>query len=453
MISIATSLDSGSVRERLIMTRVQTENDVLEAILEFNAGRKPKLLRLKLRRMLSDPFTFFRGTDHLFARAWPELRPAEVGPDVLLCGDLHLENFGAFKTADGNFRFDINDFDEAAVAPCSVDLVRCTTSIFLAAEQWLLTPTEATGMALAFLEHYRQGILQSTTEGTVGEVCLGSGEGPIWKLLGSTVISTHDELLKRKTKRKSGDRCIIERAKNHPPVSRSRFEAIRNAFEAYGLREGEPDRFRVRDATVRIAGVGSLGVRRYLALIEGDGPPDGYRLIDIKEALPSAILSCRTAPQPEWDEARRIVDAQRALQGHPAAGLDVLHISGRTYRIRDMIPHENRASLDRLSRRPAKLRQGVETAGLLTAWSHLRGARLTPDRDCWPELAHWCTGAAIDAVLAAAARYADRTNREHHEFRQGVRSAGGLARLDQRTAVGTRNGEKSDQEANDDESD
>jgi uncharacterized protein (DUF2252 family) len=408
---------------------------VLAVILRFNQDRKPKLLRLKLRRMLEDPFTFFRGTNHLFVGNWPELQPPEVGPDILICGDLHLENFGAYRTAEGDFRYDINDFDEAMVAPSSIDLVRCTTSIFLAAEQWRLMPTHATSMALAYLEHYRKAVLAATNAGAVGEVAPRSGHGAIWELLGSTASGIQEALLARHTKRKANGHPSIRRADNHPEVSHKRFELIREAVEAYGQKMGTPDAFRVHDVTGRIAGVGSLGVRRYLALLEGEGPPDGYRLFDIKQAEPSALAGCTIAPQPDYgdDEARRVVHAQTMLQGHPCAGLDAIRIGQHPYRIREMIPEENRSSLDRFRKQPAKLREAVETAGLLTAWSHLRGSRLAlglnqdQKQDHWPELADWSAGAAIDAVLAAAARYAERTNQEFAEFRQGIRDGGGVA--------------------------
>ena len=107
--------------------------------------------------MLDGPFTFFRGTNHLFVRDWPELQPPELGPDILICGDLHLENFGAYRTAEGDFRYDINDFDESIVAP-SMDLVRYR-NVFLAAEEWRLTPTQATTMAMAYLRYYRRAVL------------------------------------------------------------------------------------------------------------------------------------------------------------------------------------------------------------------------------------------------------------------------------------------------------
>jgi uncharacterized protein (DUF2252 family) len=413
------------------MTRTQDSIGVLEAILRFNHDRKPKLVQLKLRRMLEDPFTFFRGTIHLFVKNWQRLCPREVGPEFLICGDLHLENFGAYRTGEGDFRYDINDFDEAMVAPSSMDLVRCTTSIFLAAEKWRLSPTRASGMALAFLEHYRKAIREATSAGTVGEVAPRSGRGAIWELLGSTASGIQEALLKRNTKRKGDERPTIRRTDNHTEVSRKRFELIREAVEAYGQQVKAPDMFRVHDVTGRIAGVGSLGVRRYLSLLEGEGPPSGYQLLDIKQAEPSALVGHTTATQPDYggDEARRVVQAQTILQGHPCAGLDTLQIGPRSYRIREMIPEENRSSLDRFRKQPEKLREAVETAGLLTAWSHLRGARLAsgPNQkhDQWPELATWSDGAALDALLAAAARYADQTNHEYAQFRQTVRDAGG----------------------------
>ena len=265
----------------------------------------------------------------------------------------------------------------------------------------------------------------------MGEVAPRSGHGAIWELLGSTASGIQESLLERNTKRKANGKLMIRRTDKHPEVPRKQFEAVREAIEAYGQTVKQPEIFRVHDVTGRISGVGSLGVRRYLALIEGEGAPDGHRLIDIKQVEPSALLghTHTTVSQPDWggDESQRVVQAQTILQGHPAAGLDAVHINERPYRIREMIPEENRSNLGRFRKQPAKLREAVDTAGRLTAWSHLRGARLAVDsnqkRDHWPVLAAWSAGAAIDAVLAAAARYAERTNHDYAEYRQAVRSA------------------------------
>src|SRR5208283_2457405 len=106
-------IQSGIPWRKSTMKKTLSDTGVLGTILQFNQDRKPELLRLKLRKMRADPFTFFRGADHLFCRDWPELRPLDAGPDVLISGDLHLENFGAHRTTEGDFRYDLNDFDEA----------------------------------------------------------------------------------------------------------------------------------------------------------------------------------------------------------------------------------------------------------------------------------------------------------------------------------------------------
>jgi hypothetical protein len=95
--------------------------------------------------------------------------------------------------------------------------------------------------------------------------------------------------------------------------------------------------------------------------------------------------------------------------------------------MREMIPVENRSSLDRFQKQPERLRRAVERAGRLTASSQLRGARFKPDHDRWPDLARWAEGPSLDAVLAAAARFTERTNRQHAEFQAAIRDAGGIS--------------------------
>ena len=386
-------------------------------LLRANVGRKPGLVRIKLRRMAADPFAFFRGADPLFATAWPELKPPDVGPAILICGDLHLENFGAYRTEGGEFRFGINDFDEALVAPCSLDLVRCAASILLASELWRLTPTGATGMVLTYLDSYRA----ATADPEPGEVAPASGHGAIWDLLSATAAGSQVALLDHVTRRKRSGCRAFRDVCNHPRISPRRAEVVRDAIAAY-LEEqakvkGDGDPPQVLDLTGRVAGVGSLGVRRYLALV-GDGQDhDAARIIDVKECSPPALLSCALGPQPPYqDDADRVISAQRQLQGHSAAGLGTLMIGHRPCRVREMIPDENRASLDRLRRLPDRLREAVAIAGRLTAWSQMRGAKVGND-DRTAKLTRWASGPALDAVLASAARVAERTNRDYAAFR------------------------------------
>ena len=397
-------------------------------LLRANEGRKPGLLRIKFRQMAADPFTFFRGADPLFATAWPDLKPPDVGPSILICGDLHLENLGAYRTEAGDFRFGINDFDEALVAPCSLDLARCAASILLAAEQWRLTPTSATSMALTYLDSDRA----STRDPEPGEVAPKSGQGAVWDLLAATAAGNQVALLDRVTRRKRSGRRAIRDAPNHPKIGPQRAEVVREAIDAYLGAADAP--LRVLDLTGRIAGVGSLGVRRYLALV-GDGEHhDADRVLDVKECGPPSLLACATEPQPaSKDDADRVASAQRQLQGHTAAGLGTMTINGRSYRVREMIPDENRASLDRLRHLPDRLRDAVAIAGRLTAWSHLRGAKI-PGSNRTSKWTRWAASAALDAVLASAARVAERTNRDFAAFRQASLAGHLITRPDEGSA-------------------
>jgi len=385
----------------------------VDAIVGRNLGLDPDLVGRKYGRMAEDVFAFFRGTDHLFAAAWPGLAPVDPGPSILICGDLHLENFGAFRADDGGFAFDINDFDEAMVAPCSFDLVRCSTSIVLAAQVWGLSPIQAMRTVLGFVDAYRAAIADADRPDD-------ADEGPIEALIGRCALGTQAELLDHLTRvDKSGGRSIRRGSGKFPPVGRSRAGLVAGALEGHGLHLGRPDAFRVLDVAGRIAGIGSLGVDRYVALVAGDGPPEGERLLDIKEAGPSSLLGLAGGPLPQgWtDDARRVVGAQRRLQARPTAGLDVLEIDGRGFRLREMIPDENRSRLDGFRRKPSKLRRAVEVAGRVAARSHLRGARLDSG-DRTAELARWAAGPGLDAVLAAAVRFADRTRGDYKAFRK-----------------------------------
>jgi uncharacterized protein (DUF2252 family) len=184
----------------------------------------------------------------------------------------------------------------------------------------------------------------------------------------------------------------------------------------------------VLDVTGRIAGVGSLGVRRYTVLVSGGGTPEKNRLFDLKECLPSSLGSCASRPWPFPDEsdAARVVRAQRMLQASPTAGLDVVKVGTTQVRLREMIPEENRSSLDRFNKKPAKLRLAVEEAGLLTALSHLRGAEAFSQEGGIHELARWATGPALDSVLAAGVRFADHSRADHRQFRAELRSPASL---------------------------
>jgi uncharacterized protein (DUF2252 family) len=233
--------------------------ELIDTIRKFHVGRQRGGLKRKYQRMSAGAFEFFRGTDFLFARAWPKLEPRWPGSAVWLCGDLHLENFGAFPTDDGEFRFDINDFDEAAVAPCSIDLVRCSTSILLAAESWRLSPTQGTGMVLAFLDSYRGAIQDGS--------CADGDQQPnldaVGNLLDAVRLGSQEALLQRYAERWRDGKWRCRRTDPRvKSIGDKRRAEVESALSEFAGARG----WQLLDIVKRFSGIGSLGLRRFPTL-------------------------------------------------------------------------------------------------------------------------------------------------------------------------------------------
>ncbi|WP_315775348.1 MULTISPECIES: DUF2252 family protein [unclassified Bradyrhizobium] len=112
-------------------------------------------LLTKHERMRKSPFIFLRATYYRWARRIEEIYPELAEAPVALCvGDIHLENFGTWRDADGRWVWGVNDFDEAAVMPYVLDLVRLTTSVELAPKMEIGNRDAAD----AILEGYRHGL-------------------------------------------------------------------------------------------------------------------------------------------------------------------------------------------------------------------------------------------------------------------------------------------------------
>jgi uncharacterized protein (DUF2252 family) len=93
-------------------------------------------LDLKHRLMAADAFSFLRASFYRWAQLWPEVcGELAKAPVVLAVGDLHVENFGTWRDAEGRLIWGINDFDETASLPYTQDLVRLATSVLLAIEE------------------------------------------------------------------------------------------------------------------------------------------------------------------------------------------------------------------------------------------------------------------------------------------------------------------------------
>jgi uncharacterized protein DUF2252 len=115
-------------------------------------------LALKHARMATTPFRFLRATFYRWAQRWSVVCPVLAeAPPLLAVGDLHIENFGTWRDIEGRLVWGINDFDEAFAMPYTNDLVRLATSALLAARENALT-IKADEICTAILDGYRAGI-------------------------------------------------------------------------------------------------------------------------------------------------------------------------------------------------------------------------------------------------------------------------------------------------------
>ncbi|MGS0757240.1 DUF2252 family protein, partial [Roseateles sp. GG27B] len=134
--------------------------DVIGQIQTYNDGRDPERLLMKYRAMRASPFAFLRGSCHLFYARLQRGGVFKSAPAVWVCGDLHLENFGSYKGDNRLVYFDVNDFDEAALAPASWDLLRFLTSLRVGITRLTDGGAEAHTLCQTFLDAYAAALTQ-----------------------------------------------------------------------------------------------------------------------------------------------------------------------------------------------------------------------------------------------------------------------------------------------------
>jgi hypothetical protein len=222
----------------------------------------PGDLKLKHQAMASAIFPFFRATFYRWMEQWPDVCPeANQAPKVLAVGDLHVENFGTWRDVEGRLVWGVNDFDEATTLPYTVDLVRLAASAHLAIDAAHLQ-LEHQDACASILNGYREG--------------LSSGGSPF-------VLAESHVWLREMVHGVLRDPC-------HFWTKTDALKTIRTAVPASatkGLERMMPEKGLAYRVTHRIAGLGSLGRERFVALAEYGG---GKVAREAKALAPSAVL-------------------------------------------------------------------------------------------------------------------------------------------------------------------
>ncbi|OEZ99918.1 DUF2252 domain-containing protein [Duganella sp. HH101] len=378
-------------------------DELIVALQAHNAGREPDLLRQKYRKMAQNAFLFLRGADHLFYDALPDHPLFREAPLAWSCGDLHVENFGSYKGDNRQVYFDINDFDEAALAPASWDLVRLLASIQCGAEALRVTAGDAVMLSRRCLDAYRAALAEGKPRWVERETSVGL----INELLCGLQDRKRADFLDKRTTRKNGRRSLKLDGEKALPLLPGQRELLADFMPRFAATQDQPGFYTMLDAARRIAGTGSLGLMRFVVLVEGKGSPDGNYLLDIKECKPSALaprLAAWKIAQPAWpDEASRVVAVQKRMQAVDHVFLHPVTLDSRSWVLRGLQPSEDRVALDAWGKKLERLEEVIATMGCNLAWDQLRAAGRAGAAVADALIAHGQDDSWRNAMLEAAA--------------------------------------------------
>ena len=432
---------------------------------EQDATREPDLVPVRHGRMLVSPFTFYRGAAKIMAADLDGTPTA--GLDVQLCGDAHLSNFGVFASPERELLFGLNDFDETLPGPFEYDVKRLAASFTIAGRNNGFGKADTRAVTLASVAAYREAM--------AGFAQMGRLE--VWyahlteeELLQAMRRAAKGAKTKKQTKaaRRAEKKAEKVAAKAHthdslqalsklgelvdgryrivsqPPIvvpmrdleaasglSAAKMERVlHDQFRAYRAtlqddRRRLLEQFEVVDMARKVVGVGSVGTREFIALLQGRDQHDPL-FLQVKEATRSVLEG--PLPKSRYKHhGERVVDGQRMLQaasdiflGWTQAKIPTTHYF-YWRQLRDM-----KGSAEVESMAPVGLRFYAGICGWTLARAHARSG------DPIAIAAYLGKGDTFDqSITDFAKRYADQNEQDYQAFANAVRSG----RLEAREGV------------------
>jgi len=348
-----------------------------QTVLDAGRVRIAGLAERKREKMLVSSLAFLRGAAPLFYEilaAWPELG---AGPEATgwLAGDLHVENFGAYRPSALTFTqsddedaqravFDMNDFDDATIGPCRLDVLRLSTSMLLGTRELGLDGKTRVALAADLITAHAT-TLNGAEEDYAAPPCVRS-------LLDRVRGRTRKALLDARTQSAANGRRFV-RGPRYQDLSMEISREVSGAFEGYVASLPSDERppveaFQIVDSAFRVAGTGSLGSLRIAVLTRGKGGADGCFIFDLKEqgAPSSAVLF---AP-PSLGPVARVRAAAQALVRHPPRMLGETLLGSMPCLGRRLAPQEDRLDWTKVEK--SELPALARHLGWLTGRAHRR---------------------------------------------------------------------------------
>jgi len=347
--------------------------DPVALLVEQNTTREPDLVPVRHGRMMVSPFTFYRGAAKIMAA---DLKDTPVaGLVVQLCGDAHLSNFGMFASPERRLLFDLNDFDETLPGPFEYDVKRMAASFTIAGRNNGFATADTRAVTLASVAAYREAMaefaqmstmdlwyshydedqLQALIQGALAEASTDGKKDKKAKDAKAAKKKDQKDVKLEKVTREAAKRAQKNLAKAHTRDSTQALSKLcevvdgkyqivsqppvivpaRDLLATYGMSPDELmptihdqlrayratlqydrrhllEKFQIVDAARKVVGVGSVGTRAFIVLLQGRDEHDPL-FLQVKEATTS-VLEAYLPKSRFRQHGERVVQGQRLMQ-------------------------------------------------------------------------------------------------------------------------------------------
>lgn len=411
------------------------DRDPVALTIAADADRLAWLVPIRHGRMLRSAFTFYRGSAGLMAHDLA--LSATTGLEVQMCGDAHLLNFGLYGSPERALVFDLNDFDETLPGPFEWDAKRLVTSMVVAARDRGFKPKQQREIARATAARYRTAMAEFAamtaletwhSQIEVDAAIKGVTDTEWRRFIERTADRArgkdHLQAVSRFTEVVDGQRRIVadpplivplgdlSALTNEDPEALARYVFLEYLASVRDDVRVLLDRYTYVDAAIKVVGVGSVGTRCLILLLQGVDEND-LLFLQVKEAGPS-VFEPYVGASAYAHHGERVVAGQRLMQSASDAFLGwATGPQGREYYWRQLRDWKGSADVEQMSPKLLGL-YGLACARTL-AKAHARsGDRVAID-------AYLGSSTKFeDALTDFAEAYADRNERDYEALRAAV---------------------------------
>ena len=410
--------------------------DPLKILAEQDKSRLTELIPLRYGRMSRTPFTFLRGAAAVMASDLA-LTPRT---DLLveLCGDAHLGNFRLYHAPDRRLVFDLNDFDETLPGPFEWDVKRLAASVTVSARNNGFPNDKCRAVTRSAMRYYREFIAEASELNPLdlyyyrieSEAVLDriqrygkKHRSRVEKVLAKASRKNSLRALNKLTDIVNGRRVIVPDpplvVRIDEPLGTENMDQVMRFYEQY--RETLPlerrmllDRFSLVDVARKVVGVGSVGTRCLILLLEaGDGTP---LFLQFKQAVQS-VLEPHLGASVFEQAGQRVVEGQRLIQATSDVFLGWSRWQDKDNEIDFYLRQlwDGKGKIDVETMGPKRLAIFAGLCGKTLAFAHARSGDVMMihgyiDNDEVFE----------DVMVEFADRYADLTEKDHAQLSERI---------------------------------